>query len=130
MSTRAGGRRSARVEYGPTAAYGPATADVPVGNGSGAVPVTLDLAGLAPSTTYHYRLVATSPVGESAAGADATFTTRRTAARRDVRRRHAAGALAAQPADGVGVTLKGTLNGPARLVATLVRAGKTAAVRA
>jgi hypothetical protein len=66
---------SVRVEYGPDTAYGLATADVPVGAGSGAVPVGAVLGGLTPGTTYHYRLVATSPVGETGLGTDGTFTT-------------------------------------------------------
>lgn len=63
-------------EFGPTAAYG---ARVPVGN----APVGSDhaehavaeaLSGLAPDTTYHFRLVAVNAVGSSY-GADAVFTT-------------------------------------------------------
>jgi hypothetical protein len=60
-------------EYGPTTAYGRATPDVPAG-GHALLAVTAVAAGLASSTTYHFRLVATNP-GGTTAGADATFTT-------------------------------------------------------
>jgi hypothetical protein len=39
------------------------------------IPVAQPISGLTPNTTYHYRLVATSP-GGTAAAADVTFTTR------------------------------------------------------
>ena len=60
-------------EWGTTAGYGNATPTESTGGVSG-VAVAARLGGLAPSTTYHYRLVASSPVG-TAAGADATFRT-------------------------------------------------------
>jgi hypothetical protein len=44
------------------------------GSGSSPVSVSGALSGLAPSTTYHYRLVATNADG-TATGDDATFTT-------------------------------------------------------
>jgi hypothetical protein len=65
-----------RFQYGPTTAYG-FEAPLPHGSaGSGFVDVNVSasLAGLAPSTVYHYRLVATSS-GGTTAGSDATFTT-------------------------------------------------------
>jgi hypothetical protein len=62
-----------RFEYGPTTAYGSVTATTDAGSG-GAVAATAALAGLSPSTTYHYRLVATNSGGVST-GADKTFTT-------------------------------------------------------
>jgi hypothetical protein len=64
-----------RVEYGTTAAYGqdaPCSALGLVGSGPQAV--TASLAGLAPGTLYHYRLVALSGAGEGV-GAEETFTT-------------------------------------------------------
>ncbi len=64
-------------EYGLTNAYGsqaPAS-DQPVGSGNGDQPVFAEISDLQPETTYHYRVVATSPEG-TANGADTTFTTR------------------------------------------------------
>jgi DNA-binding beta-propeller fold protein YncE len=63
-------------EYGTTTSYG---ASVPVPNGDAGTsttgqPVTEDISGLAPSTTYHYRVVATSS-GGTTYGWDQTFTT-------------------------------------------------------
>src|SRR5205085_865287 len=62
-------------DYGPTAAYG---ASVPCetlpGAGTSPAAVTAPLEGLAPSTTYHFRLRATG-AGGSSAGADAVPTT-------------------------------------------------------
>jgi hypothetical protein len=59
-------------EYGLDQSYGARVA-VPALQGGG--PATAELTGLRPATTYHYRLVATTPGGRSAASADATFTT-------------------------------------------------------
>jgi hypothetical protein len=61
-------------EFGTTAAYGSATPDVTLPAGADAVPVSAALEGLAPTTTYHVRLVATNLDGTSASG-DSTFTT-------------------------------------------------------
>lgn len=121
-----GRQASVRVEYGTTTAYGSATADVPVGSAAGAVGVALDLAGLAPSTTYHYRLVATSPVAETALGDDHAFTTgpapfALSSARPTLRWKQSR--LTGR------VVLKGTVTASARLVATLTRKGRTAAVQ-
>jgi len=61
-------------EYGTTTGYG---AKAPVENiGPGTAPVTVSapIAGLAPGTTYHYRLDASSAAGTSY-GADGSFTT-------------------------------------------------------
>jgi hypothetical protein len=61
-------------EYGTTTAYGTVTPDQgPVGGNAGKS-ASADLAQLTPSTTYHYRLVATNPSGTTD-GADRTFTT-------------------------------------------------------
>jgi hypothetical protein len=61
-------------EYGLTAGYGTRTpwqrADANTGNR----PVSAVLAGLAPGTTYHYRIVAASSAGTSR-GVDVAFTT-------------------------------------------------------
>jgi len=61
-------------EYGPTDAYGTSTPDTSAGAALTAADVAAAIDGLAAGTTYHYRLVATSPDG-SAATADRTFTT-------------------------------------------------------
>jgi hypothetical protein len=61
-------------EYGKTTAYGTATPIASAGKGNKTTNVSANLAQLAPSTTYHYRLVATNPSG-TVAGADMTFTT-------------------------------------------------------
>ncbi len=50
-------------EYGTSAAYGSKTAEASVGSGGEFVAVSAPLAGLAPSTRYHYRLVATNSRG-------------------------------------------------------------------
>ena len=61
--------------YGPTARYGAETPKVALPRDQ-TVPVAATAAGLAPSTLYHYRLVAFHPGRfEAGAGADQTFTT-------------------------------------------------------
>ena len=61
-------------QYGTTRGYGAATAPQgPVG-GTRSLSVSAGVAGLAPGTTYHYRLVATNASGTRTAG-DRTFTT-------------------------------------------------------
>lgn len=62
-------------EYGTTAAYGSTTPDTSAGSGYGSTEVVSDLTGLAPGTTYHFRVVADNGVGGAATGADGTFTT-------------------------------------------------------
>jgi hypothetical protein len=61
-------------EYGPTTAYGSKTASRAAGSGTTSVNVSAAIAKLAPATTYHFRLVASSNAGKSY-GADATFAT-------------------------------------------------------
>ena len=63
-------------EYGPTAAYGSSTVleDVLDGKGTSPVPVSADLSGLQPGTTYHFRIVAINLVGTTH-GIDQTFQT-------------------------------------------------------
>jgi phosphodiesterase/alkaline phosphatase D-like protein len=62
-------------DYGRTATYGSRTAEsAPIGSDNGVYSATSALAGLAPETTYHYRIVATNEVG-STVGPDETFTT-------------------------------------------------------
>ncbi|HET8535930.1 MAG TPA: hypothetical protein VFL73_02005 [Solirubrobacteraceae bacterium] len=70
-------------EYGPTASYGSRSpaADADAGSDVTDHAVSASIAGLAPGTTYHYRLVASSCGGCSGgtvAGADAVFTTQAT----------------------------------------------------
>lgn len=62
------------VEFETTTAYGASTADASAGSGTAAQPVTVSVTDLAPGTTHHARLVATSDQGASA-GADITFVT-------------------------------------------------------
>jgi hypothetical protein len=69
-----GAATSWQVQYGTSVAYGSATAPASAGSGSAPAPVSAPLGGLAPDTTYHFRIVATSTGGTSD-GADATFTT-------------------------------------------------------
>lgn len=66
---------SCRFEYGSTSSYGQTTpcAGTP-GPGSAPVEVSAALTGLAPASTYYYRLQAASPTGEGT-GAAGTFTT-------------------------------------------------------
>ncbi|MGI5240391.1 hypothetical protein [Dactylosporangium sp. CA-139066] len=63
-------------EYGTTTSYGnrAPSPDGSAGSGTTAAPVSADLSGLIASTTYHYRLVATTSAGTSN-GSDAVFTT-------------------------------------------------------
>lgn len=75
----AGAATSYYFEYGLTSAYGLQTSAASAGAGSADVAVTQPLSGLAASTTYHYRLVATS-VGGTTYGHDATFATAATPA--------------------------------------------------
>ena len=63
-------------EYGTTLDYGQATTPVPAGAGTAPVAVTGALTGLAPGTTYHYRLVAQNGIGSGPMyGYDFTFAT-------------------------------------------------------
>jgi hypothetical protein len=68
---------SYRFEYGPTVSYG-GSVPFPEGDtGAGFVARTVwaDVSGLAPGTTYHYRVIVTGAVGEPVVGSDQTFTT-------------------------------------------------------
>jgi uncharacterized protein YkwD len=56
---------SYRFEYGPTTAYGSSTALQDAGAGTSPVAVSAVLAGLAPGSLIHYRLVAVSADGET-----------------------------------------------------------------
>jgi hypothetical protein len=65
-----------RFEYGPTGAYGSSTPfpEGSVGEGVESHAVWAAASGLAPGSTYHYRVVASSELG-TAYGPDQTFTT-------------------------------------------------------
>jgi hypothetical protein len=69
-----GAQTTYQFQYGTTTAYGLATAENSV-TGDGRRTVTMDIAGLAPATTYHYRLIARNVHG-LVKGADRTFKTR------------------------------------------------------
>lgn len=61
-------------QYGPTTNYGSQTATTSAGSGTTATAEKATLTGLVSNSTYHFRIVATSPSGTSV-GTDATFTT-------------------------------------------------------
>jgi len=63
-----------RFEYGPSAAYGFSTPEIPVGSDGAPHSVSSAISGLADGATYHVRAVATNSIG-SVAGADQTFVT-------------------------------------------------------
>ena len=91
-------------QYGTTVALGTETAQIPAGGGPNPVNISVDLAGLAPTTRYHYRLVAVNGSGTTL-GNRRTFTTRR---------QPLGVSLAATPNPiraGSGTTLVGTLTG-------------------
>jgi len=61
-------------QYGTSRAYGALTPLTPAGAGRSNIPVSEPVGGLAPVTTYHFRLVAVGSSG-TARGADRTFRT-------------------------------------------------------
>lgn len=73
-----GARTTYAFQYGTTTLYGAVTPPVVAGSGTGtkALNVIADLTGLAPATTYHYRLVAHNRNG-TVKGVDRVFRTRR-----------------------------------------------------
>jgi hypothetical protein len=92
-----------QFQYGTTTAYGATTAEATV-TGDGKKTVTADLAGLAPATRYHYRLIARNSVVQTL-GADRSFKTKP---------QPLGVSLAATPNPipfGLGTTLAGTLTG-------------------
>jgi len=91
-------------DYGTTTAYGSTIAGTPVQvTGNTATAVTAAPAGLAPSTTYHYRLRGVTTTGVTSFGMDMTFTTEGLSA-------PAATTLPASPIGNTTVTLNGTVN--------------------
>ena len=65
---------TAYFQYGTTSSYGASTAPQTAGASVHAVPVSAAVAGLAPGSTYHYRLVAQN-AGGTTYGGDQTFAT-------------------------------------------------------
>lgn len=63
-----------QFEYGPTSSYGAYTSPKPALSGGQEETVEVSVKGLAPDTTYHYALIATSAGGTSV-GPEQTFTT-------------------------------------------------------
>jgi hypothetical protein len=63
-------------QVGTTSLYGASTPPTPAGAGRNATAVSAPVTGLAPATTYHYRLVAQNRFGITK-GADRTFKTQR-----------------------------------------------------
>jgi hypothetical protein len=61
-------------QYGPTRAYGAQTGLASAGAGTSTVAVSVPITGLAPLTTYHFRLVAVNATA-AATGADRAFAT-------------------------------------------------------
>jgi hypothetical protein len=91
-------------QYGTSIALGTQTAATPAGGGANPVRISVDVGGLAPTTRYHYRLVAVNASGTTL-GKRRTFTTRR---------QPLGVSLAATPNPlklGSGTTLAGTLSG-------------------
>lgn len=66
---------SYHFEYGRASAYGSSTPESgAIGTDNSIHPASASISGLAPNTTYHFRVVATNEIG-SADGSDGTFTT-------------------------------------------------------
>lgn len=61
-------------EFGTTTSYGTKTASRNAGSGANSISVSTTISGLAPTTTYHFRLVASNALGTTL-GADQVFTT-------------------------------------------------------
>ncbi len=70
-----GRNTTAWFEYGTSTSYGTKSAAVSVGSGTSTRSVSIEVTGLSPGTTYHFRIVAASDAGTSV-GSDRTFTTR------------------------------------------------------
>jgi hypothetical protein len=70
----AGGSSTAYFQYGTSTAYGASTATQTIGPSSSPSPLAAAIGGLAPGTTYHFRLVADNSSGV-VYGADQTFMT-------------------------------------------------------
>jgi hypothetical protein len=68
-----GSTANVHFQYGTTTSYGSTTASRSY-TGGGTQPVSANIAGLSPNTTYHFRLVGTNIFGTTY-GSDRTFTT-------------------------------------------------------
>lgn len=68
-------------QYGTTTAYGSTSSAASAGAGTAPVAAARNVTGLAPGTTYHYRIVATNSQNKKAFGLDRTFTTQSTPSR-------------------------------------------------
>jgi hypothetical protein len=66
---------TAWFQWGTTANYGNLTSVTDLGSGTNALPLLAPLAGLAPSTTYHFRAVTSNGTGV-AYGSDQSFATK------------------------------------------------------
>jgi hypothetical protein len=62
-------------QFGTSASYGAETTPASAGTGTTSSTVSASLSGLAPGTTYHYRITATNSDGQSTSGVDRTLTT-------------------------------------------------------
>lgn len=91
---------SCRFEFGTSPAYGQAVPCEPASLGTGKlnVPVSAAIESLEPSTTYHFRVVASS-VNGATQGADRTFTTSSAPGCPNADRRREQGILAIQLPD-------------------------------
>jgi hypothetical protein len=69
-----GSSTSYYFQYGPTRAYGSQTAVANAGASTGSVKVAVPVLGLAPITTYHFRLIAVNAAGATTGG-DRSFRT-------------------------------------------------------
>ncbi|MGZ8794049.1 MAG: S8 family serine peptidase [Gaiellaceae bacterium] len=63
------------AEYGTTSGYGSRIGPIDVGRGAGPRTLSVELTGLEPGSTYHFRVVAANPAGTTGTP-DATLTTR------------------------------------------------------
>lgn len=72
-----GSATTVSFEYGSSIAYGRSAGPLSIAAVSGEQQVGVDLSGLEPETTYHFRAVATNAFG-STSGPDQTFTTKPT----------------------------------------------------
>src|SRR5437016_8073007 len=75
VNPNGGALSDCHFEYGSTSAYGTSVpcASLP-GSGTAAVAVSAEVEGLAPNSTYHFRIVA-SNAGGTGLSADRTLTT-------------------------------------------------------
>jgi len=68
------GTTTYRFDWGADSNYGNSTPETDSGGGSSSVPAAATISGLAPGSTYHYRLVGSNASGSSFGG-DESFTT-------------------------------------------------------